>query len=55
MKNRIVHISIDQEVNSQVNFYGDRLETAIYEFLTALGIEVTISSEDEEVPEVIDG
>jgi len=53
VKNRIVHISIDQEQNSHVDF--ESLEEAIYAFLTAVGIEVIISSEDEEVPEVIDG
>jgi hypothetical protein len=53
VKNRIVHISIDQEQNSHVDF--ESLEEAIYVFLTAVGIEVIISSEDEEVPEVIDG
>ena len=51
MKNRIVHISIDQEINSQVDF--DTLEETIYAFMTAMGLEVIISSEDEDVPEVI--
>jgi hypothetical protein len=54
-KNRIVHISIDQELNSQVNFDGDELEEAIHSFFSALGIEVVVTSEDEEVPEVNNG
>jgi len=53
VKNRIVHISIDQEQNSHVDF--ESLEEAIYAFLTAVGIEVTITSEDEDVPEVTNG
>jgi hypothetical protein len=52
-KNRIIHVSIDQEINSQVDF--DNLDEAIYLFFTALGIEVVITSEDEEVPEVNNG
>jgi len=52
-KNRIVHISIDMNLNSKVNF--DALDEAIYVFLAALGIEVVITSEDEEVPEVNNG
>ena len=55
MKNRIVHISIDMQLNSQVNFDGDELEEALHSLFTVLGIEVIITSEDEEVPEVIDG
>ena len=51
MTNRIIHISIDQEINSQVNFDGDELEEALHSLFTVLGIEVTITSEDE----VIDG
>jgi len=55
MKNRIVHISMDQEINSQVDFSGDQLEEALSLFFAVLGIEVVVTSEDEEVPEVIDG
>ena len=52
-KNRIVHISIDQNLNSQMDF--ESLDEAIYVFLAALGIEVVITSEDDEVPEVNNG
>ena len=53
MKNRIVHVSIDMQLNSQVDF--DELDETIYAFLTAMGIEVVVTSEDEEVPEVTNG
>ena len=55
MKNRIVHISIDQEINAQVDFDGDQLEEALHSLFMVLGIEVTITSEDEDVPEVTNG
>lgn len=47
MKNRIIHISIDQELNSQVDY--EQLEEVLYEFMTSMGIEVIVTSEDEEV------
>ena len=45
---RIIHIGVDKELNSQVDFESDNLEESIYMFLTALGLEVTVTSDDEE-------
>ena len=48
VRNRIVHISFDKHINDKVNFEGDALEESLYAILNALGIEVVITSEDEE-------
>ena len=45
---RIIHIGVDKELNSQVDFESDNLEESIYMFLTALGLEVIVTSDDEE-------
>jgi len=51
--NMIYHVSIDKDVNSQVRF--EDLDEVLFMFFNALGIEVVVTSDEEVVPEKVEG